>query len=134
MMAVEPGCGLVEVPPGNAVHRGNHGRRGAEQRGECWRRIVGLMCFKRADYKILRTEGAWIVSGCDMGDFFFARNHQLQAAFLNGLKMRTARDDANFMTRLRELNGEISADRTCAKDTKLHASRLSPGPIDRPAS
>jgi len=40
---------------------------------------------------------------------------------LNGLKMRTARDDANLVTRQCELNREIPADRSCAKDTKLHA-------------
>src|ERR1700738_2284382 len=62
MMAVSRAALLVEIPPGNAVHRCENGGARPEQRSERARAGVGLLRLQRADHDVLRTKLCGVVA------------------------------------------------------------------------
>jgi hypothetical protein len=81
------------------------------------------MRFQRADHDVLKAKAMWILVRSNQRDSFTAGNSQYQSAFLNSSKMIAARDDAHLMPDRRQLNREIAAYSTSAKDAKFHTGR-----------
>ena len=97
MMAVERAALLVEIPPGNAVHRGQNGGARAEERSERARAGVGLLRFQRADHDVLRTKRGGVVARRQVYRARLSVYDQLEPAAPNGRQMRTARNGTDFM-------------------------------------
>src|ERR1700682_4092704 len=62
MMAFERAALLVEIPPGNAVHRCQNGGARTEERSERARAGLGLLCLQRADHDVLWTKPGGVVA------------------------------------------------------------------------
>src|ERR1700679_4398339 len=62
MMAVQRAALLVEIPPGNAVHRCENGGARAEERSERARAGVGLLRLECAYDDVLRTKGRRVIA------------------------------------------------------------------------
>jgi hypothetical protein len=62
MAAIENAALLVEIPPGNPVHRRHDGGFRTEQRSECTGAGVRLLGLQRADHDILRTKFCRVVA------------------------------------------------------------------------
>src|SRR5665811_1412908 len=61
MTVVRPTC-LVEVPPWNAVHRGDHrGIRSKQRLNQCCA-FMGLVRFQGTNHEFLLSETGWAVS------------------------------------------------------------------------
>src|SRR3984957_10682457 len=112
MAPLETPAVLIEIPPGNSVHRRKHRSRRPEQRREIGRAGVCLMRFKGTNHDVLKTKPLWVLVRCDS---------QYQSALLNGLKMIAARDDAHVVPGSCQFNGEIAANCTSAINAEFHA-------------
>src|ERR1017187_3894992 len=62
MMAVQRAALLVEIPPGNAIHRCQNGGARTEKRSERARAGLGLLRLQRADHDVLRTKRGGVVA------------------------------------------------------------------------
>src|SRR5580704_4139227 len=124
MMTVEPAALLVEIPPGNAVHRGENGGVRTEQRRERARAGVGLLRLQRADNDVLRAEGRGVVAGRQICRARLSIHDQLEPVAPNGRQMRTAGNRTYVVARQGEFARHETADRSSTEYADLHGSLL----------
>jgi hypothetical protein len=117
---LEAAAALVEVPPGDPVHRRDHGGRRTEERSEVRRSGIRLMRLERADHEILVSELARVLARRQARNFLGALGPELEAMLSDRAKVRAARDHANFVTGQRELDRDVPADRARTVDAKSH--------------
>ena len=121
MVSLEKSAVLVEIPPGNSVHRCKYRSRRPEKRRKVERAGVCLMRFKGTNHDILKTKPLWVLVRSDLRDFFASFDSQYQSPLLNGLKMIAARGDAHVVPGSCQFNGEIAANCTSAINAEFHA-------------
>jgi hypothetical protein len=115
MMAIEPAAFLVEIPPGNAIHRCQNGGARTEQRCERARAGVGLLRLQRADHHVLRAKRRGVVARRQVDRARLSLHDQLEPVAPNRRQMRTAGNGAHFMARQCELPRHVTADRAGAE-------------------
>ena len=111
---------LVEVPVGDAVHRGDDPRVRSEQRLHLFEHAGDGMRLQTDDDEILQPELGGIVGAARMRHALFTADQQFEAVGLHGRQMRAARHQAHIHAGSRELHTEIAADRSGAVDTDFH--------------
>src|SRR6202051_286741 len=124
MMAVQRAALLVEIPPGNAVHRCENGGVRTEQRSEPARAGVGLLRLQRADHDVLRAKRRGVVACRQVYRARPSLHDQLEPVAPNGRQMRTAGNGRHFMARQCEFPRHVTANRPGAEYADLHSSLL----------
>ena len=114
---------LVEVPPGDAVHGGDDGGLGPEQRREAVGGLVRLMRLQRAQHVVLRAQLRRIVGGAHARSLLPPADAQRQPARADRGQVLAAGHHAHLVAGKGELDGEIAADRPGAEYADLHATR-----------
>lgn len=111
---------LVEIPVGNAVHRGHNAGFLGKQRLHRIDDAGDGMRLQADDDEVLRAKFGGVVGAARTRHTFFVADQKLQSIRLHRGKMGAARDQADVGARARELNPEITADRTGAVNADFH--------------
>ena len=88
---------LVEIPPGNAVHRGRHRCIRAEQRLHRIHDTRRLIGFQRHNHAILRSQGGRVACHAGMGNEFLVPRDEPETVHAHRFQMSAAGDEADIM-------------------------------------
>ena len=116
---------LEEIPPGNAVLRGQHERPRAQDRPDFGRDGGNLVRLHAQHDQIGLAEFGDAIARSYASDDVLSPPSKYQAVLANGLQLRAARDDADLFAGLGELGGQQAADGARADHAYLHRSFLS---------
>ncbi|MNT16853.1 hypothetical protein D3C72_1519770 [compost metagenome] len=115
---------LVEVPVGNAVDTGHHGRFRPEQRLHQVHHAGHLVRLERDEHVVLRPQLTRIAGAAHARHALLALDMKAHAVGLHGRQVRPACDETHVGARERQLRAHVAANRPCPIDTDLHG--LSP--------
>ena len=112
---------LLEVPPGDAVLQGDHGRFGAEEHRQVVDDGRDLVRLEGQQHQVVGIEVADAVRGRQIaGDQLLLGLHQPQAARPDGGQVRSARNHGHPVSGVRQTHGHVAADGAGADDADLH--------------
>src|SRR5665647_3834776 len=119
MALVRPAC-LVEVPPWNAVHRGDQCSIRSKQRLDQCRAFMSLVRFQGTNHEFLLSEIGRVIACGQSRHFLAPSNQQFQSIPANRFKMRAPRHNTDLMSCQCQLHCQISTNRPGAENAYLH--------------
>src|SRR3569623_1082684 len=114
----------VEVPPWQAVLRGDNRRVRTQQRLHLLGHFPGLMSLQRDDDIILMAKLRGIGRFGHPRMLFFAADVELEAVVLDSFQVSAARNQRNIRASELHQDANIATDRSRTVDTNLHGNAL----------